>query len=194
MSIRYRLLFLFGTTLMLLAAIAIYSSWVYRNSFAVADQIRESGQRTVDAAREAQAFFRAEVVAWKNVMLGDQEGDQYHDDLGSFYTAERRTRDALQRLLEDSEGVPDVHGPVGELMGVYRALRCTGCPARRAISCSAWDFSWAASESLTQCCTYPSIWGGSPRPRPWSKPAGMVSASSGTSPATSFLSSWAWDV
>jgi PAS domain S-box-containing protein len=125
MSIRLRLLALFSATILMVSAIASYATIVYRHEFVEADQIRESTRRTVDAAREAQSFFRAEVAAWKNVLLHGLEPDEHHLHLSAFYAAANHTRQAVQALLEASREVTDIQDSVEGLVAAYHDMEDT---------------------------------------------------------------------
>ena len=109
MSIRFKLLTIITLTLITFLFIVLYAMYVYRGTLADEQEIRDRITHSIEVAHQTESQFHVQLNAWKNVLLRGADANKYFDYLKEYYTQERKTRVALERLNVYISDTQDLH-------------------------------------------------------------------------------------
>jgi len=108
MGIRQKLFVFFSVTILILVAVGIYGSQLYRQVIVEEEAVLIGSNQSIELAYQSKTLLTQQYNAWKNLLLRGQETDLYYRHLQAFYEAERRCRSALDELLSSAENTPRV--------------------------------------------------------------------------------------
>ncbi len=99
MSIRTKLILVSILALAINLGIGLYAIDAHIRAKTKAIQVLDHSSSVVSNSLTAQVHFKKQVQEWKNVLLRGHEGELYGKYLQQFFDEEKRTREAIDRLL-----------------------------------------------------------------------------------------------
>ena len=130
MRIRTKLILVSILALAINLLIGLYAIDAHIQANTKAMQILDHSARVVSNSLTAQVHFKKQVQEWKNVLLRGHEGELYGKYLQQFLDEERRTREAIDRLLALSVH-PDAGRTARQFLSAHQIL---GKKYRQALS------------------------------------------------------------
>lgn len=121
-SIRLRLGLLFIATLVVMFSLVLYTNHLYQQSVSKNLQAIDEYNHALHISHHIQIHLQAERNAFQNVLLRGLESGVYHRYLTRFYDEERRSREAIEQLIQLSRDNPQLNHLLKQLQAEHQKL------------------------------------------------------------------------
>ncbi|MEJ2213844.1 MAG: diguanylate cyclase, partial [Gammaproteobacteria bacterium] len=122
MNIRTKLLMLFISICVVLAAISFYSLNFYKKSLEQSSSILNKVNLAVEDAHKVENLLNTQLNAWKNMLLRSHQQKDYHHYLQKFYQIERQTKQTINILKDHSREIDITHNDTEDLQVLHKKI------------------------------------------------------------------------